>query len=258
MDFSKNPPSSPYYSHPPVSQVTSTTVSYAPTSGQPVYSYANSGHPQYAQPPPGAPAPPRDEAGKHASASIFLPHGQQPPQQAQGPPRSLPQHGQVAYVGLHPPLEHGSQKPAFSAQEAEKYYAVAPNHPSGVTIRPATHVPIHGGSIPIQQAPQGAKSGGITSGYPIRGQPSPHVTSGSYQPSVSTPHSVYVSQAPAPRLSYSQSTSQQQQQHPQNHVQNAGPPPPPPHGSNPAHGPAPGQHGPSPGRYNVPGLQREV
>lgn len=35
---------------------------------------------------------------------------------------------------------------------------------------------------------QGNKSGSITSGYPIRGQPSPHVTSGSYQPSTSTPH----------------------------------------------------------------------
>jgi hypothetical protein len=100
--FSENPPSSPYgsaqsgayYSHPPVSQVTSTTVSYAPTPAQTVYSYANSGHPQYAQPPPGAPAPPRDEAGKHASAGIFLPHGQAPPQQAPGPTRSIPQHGQ--------------------------------------------------------------------------------------------------------------------------------------------------------------------
>jgi hypothetical protein len=42
---------------------------------------------------------------------------------------------------------------------------------------------------------QGAKTGGITSGYPIRAQPVPapphapsHVTTGSYQPNVSTPH----------------------------------------------------------------------
>jgi len=42
---------------------------------------------------------------------------------------------------------------------------------------------------------QGAKTGGITSGYPIRAQPVPapphgpsHVTTGNYQPNVSTPH----------------------------------------------------------------------
>jgi hypothetical protein len=46
-------------------------------------------------------------------------------------------------------MEHTAQKTGFpSAQEAaEKYYSVAP-------IRPATHVPIHGGAIPIQQPPQ--------------------------------------------------------------------------------------------------------
>jgi hypothetical protein len=46
-------------------------------------------------------------------------------------------------------MEHAAQKSGFpSVQEAaEKYYSVSP-------IRPATHVPIHGGAIPIQQAPQ--------------------------------------------------------------------------------------------------------
>lgn len=46
-------------------------------------------------------------------------------------------------------MEHAAQKTGFpSAQEAaEKYYSVSP-------IRPATHVPIHGGAIPIQQPPQ--------------------------------------------------------------------------------------------------------
>lgn len=46
-------------------------------------------------------------------------------------------------------MEHAAQKTGFpSAQEAaEKYYSVAP-------IRPATHVPLHGGAIPIQQPPQ--------------------------------------------------------------------------------------------------------
>jgi hypothetical protein len=46
-------------------------------------------------------------------------------------------------------MEHAAQKTGFpSAPEAaEKYYSVSP-------IRPATHVPIHGGAIPIQQPPQ--------------------------------------------------------------------------------------------------------
>jgi hypothetical protein len=46
-------------------------------------------------------------------------------------------------------MEHAAQKTGFpSVQEAaEKYYSVAP-------IRPATHVPLHGGAIPIQQPPQ--------------------------------------------------------------------------------------------------------
>lgn len=59
----------------------------------------------------------------------------------------------------------------------EKYYSVA--------SRPATHVALHGGAIPIQ--PPQTKTGGITSGYPIR-QPSTappqHVT-----PGISTTHS---------------------------------------------------------------------
>lgn len=59
----------------------------------------------------------------------------------------------------------------------DKYYSVA--------ARPATHVALHGGAIPIQ--PPQTKTGGITSGYPIR-QPSTappqHVT-----PGISTTHS---------------------------------------------------------------------
>ncbi|XP_071869487.1 uncharacterized protein isoform X3 [Bombus fervidus] len=35
-------------------------------------------------------------------------------------------------------------------------------------LRPSSHVTVHGGAIPIQQPPQGAKTGGITSGYPVR------------------------------------------------------------------------------------------
>lgn len=54
----------------------------------------------------------------------------------------------LAYITpLHQPLEHGSQKAGFAAPDSEKYYTVS-------SIRPATHVQIHGGGIPIQQAPQ--------------------------------------------------------------------------------------------------------
>lgn len=47
------------------------------------------------------------------------------------------------------PESHGGPPKAgfSSAAEAEKYYNVS-------QIRPATHVPIHGGAIPIQQPPQ--------------------------------------------------------------------------------------------------------
>lgn len=202
--------SQPFY---PQQVPAATTVSYSPSPAQTVYTYAAS---QYAQPPPGAAAPPpRDDAGKQSQHSVYL---SQPPRASL---TALPPHNQ-AYAPLHQAMEHGAQKQGFSsAQEAaEKYYAVAP-------IRPTTHVPIHGGAIPIQQPPQGAKTGGITSGYPIRAPPMAapsHVTTGSYQPNVSTPHSVYVTQAPSGRLLYSQ----------------AGPPPP------------------QQSRYSVPGLQREV
>ncbi|XP_021917149.1 G protein pathway suppressor 2 isoform X2 [Zootermopsis nevadensis] len=217
-----------YAPHGPQQVPAATTVSYSPSPAQQtVYTYTG---PQYAQPPPGAAAaPPRDDTGKQTQHSVYL--GQ--------PPRAnlatIPPHSQAYVSPLHQPMEHSAQKTGFpSAQEAaEKYYSVSP-------IRPATHVPIHGGAIPIQQPPQGAKTGGITSGYPIRAQPVPapphapsHVTTGSYQPNVSTPHSVYVTQAPSGRLLYSQ----------------AGPA---------GHPPPPGHPPPQQGRYTVPGLQREM
>jgi len=60
----------------------------------------------------------------------------------------------AAYVALHQSMDHGGQKSSsYAAQEAEKYYA-ATGHPPGVSIRPSSHVPIHGGSIPVQQLPQ--------------------------------------------------------------------------------------------------------
>ncbi|XP_046401988.1 G protein pathway suppressor 2 [Ischnura elegans] len=249
------PPGHPPHSHPVA--VGTTAVTYAPSTAtaQTVYTYAGA-HPQYAQAPPGAPAPPRDEAaGKHltqqqqaqavptggssGAGNVYMSH-------VGGPPRGIP-HNQ-AYVGsMHQqPLEHvgtkGNSFPVSASgsgvvSEADKYYSVGPPPQSsmaGIGIRPPTsHVPMHAASLPIQQPSQGAKTGSITSGYPIRAQQSPHVTSGSYVSAVSTPHSVYVSQAPGPRLSYSQAGPPHGSSHP--------PPPPPPHG-----------------RYSVPGMQREV
>ncbi|XP_071453747.1 G protein pathway suppressor 2 [Hetaerina americana] len=264
------PPGHPPQPHSHPVAVGTTAVSYVPSTAtaQTVYTYAGpSAHPQYAQAPPGTPAPPRDEAaGKHlpqqpqaqpvptggnsGAGGVYLSH-------VGGPPRGIPPPHSQAYVGpIHQqqPLEHVGTKSASAnfpvsgsgsgvVSEADKYYSIGPPPPPqssmagmGVGIRPpASHVPMHASSLPIQQPSQGTKTGSITTGYPIRAQQSPHVTSGSYVSAVSTPHSVYVSQAPGPRLSYSQ----------------AGPPPP--HGAN-----HPPPQPPPHGRYSVPGLQREV
>ncbi|XP_065339614.1 G protein pathway suppressor 2 [Cloeon dipterum] len=229
-----------FYNHPPPS---STSVSYAPTSA--VYSYSNSSHPQYVQQSQGVPPPPSREDIKHGPPALYL-HSQPGPSTQPGPSRVMQQQSQSAYVALHQSMEHSGQKSSgYSSQEAEKYYS---GHPPGVSIRPATHVvPIHGGSIPVQQLPQGAKSGGITSGYPIRGQPVSHVnpvTTYQQMTTVSTPHSVYVSQAPGTRISYSQAALH----HPGH---------PPPHGAmgggltvgHPVHNPA--------SRYSSQGHSRE-
>ncbi|XP_047355307.1 protein enabled homolog isoform X1 [Vespa velutina] len=71
---------------------------------------------------------------------------------------------QTAYVTSLHTLEH---KGAYAE---DKFY-----------LRPGSHVTVHGGAMPIQQPPQtfdfvlkGAKTGGITSGYPVRApQPPP-------------------------------------------------------------------------------------
>ncbi|XP_043272290.1 G protein pathway suppressor 2 isoform X2 [Venturia canescens] len=80
-----------------------------------------------------------------------------------------------------------------NAYPEEKYY-----------LRPSSHVTVHGGAIPIQQPPQGAKTGGITSGYPVRA-PQPPPTGPPYPP---PPPGTYVNASPANvpggRLLYSQ------------------------------------------------------
>ncbi|XP_012255287.1 protein enabled homolog [Athalia rosae] len=99
---------------------------------------------------------------------------------------------QPAYVANLHPLEH---KGAYSE---DKFY-----------LRPGSHVTVHGGAIPIQQPPQGAKTGGITSGYPVRApQPPP----GPYPP---PPPGTYVSASGANvggRLLYTQPTRYMQRE----------------------------------------------
>nr|CAD7588343.1 unnamed protein product [Timema genevievae] len=120
----------------------------------------------------------------------------------------------LAYVTtLHQSLEqHGSNKPpanfSSSQEGADKFYT---------PVRAATHVPIHGGVIPIQQPPQGSKTGGITTGYPIRAQPG--ATTGNYQPVVSSSHNVYVTQAPSTRLLYTSQPNPSQTSQPRYTVQ---------------------------------------
>ncbi|XP_032673838.1 protein enabled homolog [Odontomachus brunneus] len=80
---------------------------------------------------------------------------------------------QTAYVTNLHSMEH---KGAYGE---DKFY-----------LRPTNHVTVHGGAIPIQQPPQGAKTGGITSGYPVRApQPPP----GPYPPPPPPPPGTYVS-----------------------------------------------------------------
>nr|CAD7456250.1 unnamed protein product [Timema tahoe] len=108
--------------------------------------------------------------------------------------------------------QHGSNKPpanfSSSQEGADKFYT---------PVRAATHVPIHGGVIPIQQPPQGSKTGGITTGYPIRAQPG--ATTGNYQPVVSSSHNVYVTQAPSTRLLYTSQPNPSQTSQPRYTVQ---------------------------------------
>ncbi|XP_011312435.1 G protein pathway suppressor 2 isoform X1 [Fopius arisanus] len=91
---------------------------------------------------------------------------------------------QAAYVTSLHSLDH---KTAYSE---DKFY-----------LRPGSHVTVHGGAIPIQQPPQGAKLGSITSGYPVR---APQPIPGPYPP---PPPGAFVSAQPGnipARLMYSQ------------------------------------------------------
>nr|ATE51286.1 G protein pathway suppressor 2 [Laodelphax striatellus] len=185
---------------------TSTTLSYsasaapAPTAPvQTIYTYA--GQFAHAQPPSSSSAgpPPPPPPPPQPSQSQVRGEPPPPPQESQPPPPSV-KHPTVYMTQSRAPINqaymHGPMDHNKSGYPEEKYYSVAP-------IRPATHVSLHGGSIPIQQPPQGAKTGGITSGYPIRPPSSvpPHAISSAPN---QVQHSVYVSQAPSgSRLVYS-------------------------------------------------------
>ncbi|XP_054258081.1 G protein pathway suppressor 2 [Macrosteles quadrilineatus] len=150
---------------------TSTTISYsaAPTQPQPVYT----------------------TYGNPAFQTSSNPSSAQPVE----PPAQPPKHHYMAQQRPHNPSYLHVTIDAKSPFPEDNFY-------SSAQIRPATHVPLHGGAIPIQQPPQGAKTGGITSGYPIRPPAS--------APTATTPHSVYVSQTSSgSRLVYSQPVTSQ-------------------------------------------------
>ncbi|XP_008558504.1 G protein pathway suppressor 2 isoform X2 [Microplitis demolitor] len=79
---------------------------------------------------------------------------------------------QPAYVTNLHSMDHNNTYPE------DKFY-----------LRPSNHVTVHGGAIPIQQQPQGAKTGSITSGYPVRAPkppPGPYPPPGTYVSSSAT------------------------------------------------------------------------
>ncbi|XP_057337612.1 G protein pathway suppressor 2 isoform X2 [Microplitis mediator] len=79
---------------------------------------------------------------------------------------------QPAYVTNLHSMDHNNTYPE------DKFY-----------LRPSNHVTVHGGAIPIQQQPQGAKTGSITSGYPVRAPkppPGPYPPPGTYVSSPAT------------------------------------------------------------------------
>uniref|UniRef100_A0A146KUA8 G protein pathway suppressor 2 n=3 Tax=Lygus hesperus TaxID=30085 RepID=A0A146KUA8_LYGHE len=159
-----------YYHH------NSGTLPSSVSSGQPNYGYPGQ---------PYAPATSRADI-THADPQASSKH---PIYLSQGIPRP---NLNTAY--LHSSMDHSK-----IGYADDKYYPVAP-------IRPATHVPLHGGAIPIQQPAQGTKTGGITSGYPIR---PPASAPPSHIPPVSnTTLGIYASQATSnSRLVYSQASA---------------------------------------------------
>ncbi|KAJ8674356.1 hypothetical protein QAD02_005618 [Eretmocerus hayati] len=185
---------------PPHSQLPSgplkRTHSPSPPPPPPVSSY----HPGYGyKPAPSMPSyiptlPKSEEAGRRSGDSRVVLWNKSPSQFAGpsyygpaagtydfGPPSSqavqrVPEPGKPVYLTA-------TRAPIPTIQTApypdEKYYP-----------RPGGHVAVHGGAIPIQQPPQGAKTGGITSGYPVR---APQPPQGPYPP----PPGAYVSVAGA-------------------------------------------------------------
>ncbi|XP_022203173.1 leucine-rich repeat extensin-like protein 5 isoform X2 [Nilaparvata lugens] len=197
--WNKNNQYGPFY---PTSTTLSYSASAAPAPSAPVQTiYTYAGQFAHAQPPPpppsssgGPPPPPQSQVRAEPPPppqDSQPPPPQPPPPSAKHPTVYMTQsRAPISQAYMHGPIDHN--KPGYPE---DKYYSVAP-------IRPATHVSLHGGSIPIQQPPQGAKTGGITSGYPIRPPSSaPHPISSAPN---QVQHSVYVSEAPSgSRLVYS-------------------------------------------------------
>ncbi|XP_075222635.1 uncharacterized protein LOC142325140 isoform X2 [Lycorma delicatula] len=136
--WNKNTQYSPLY---PSSTTISYSASASPSNVQTVYTYAG---PQFAQPsgaatlppPPSREAPPPMPQDSQSGNKHPVYMGQQRPPISQG--------------FLHTSVEHS--KAGFTE---DKFYSVAP-------MRPATHVSLHGGAIPIQQPPQSIQSGYVS------------------------------------------------------------------------------------------------
>ncbi|BES90629.1 Hypothetical protein NTJ_03437 [Nesidiocoris tenuis] len=146
----------------------------APSPSTPGYGYPS----QPYAPPTSRPDLPHPDAQLSSKHQIYLPQAIQRP-------------------NINPAYMHSSMDHSKIGYPEDKFYAVPP-------IRPATHVPLHGGAIPIQQPAQGTKTGGITSGYPIRPPASSHMV-----PVSSTTLGIYAASQPATnsRLVYSQAAA---------------------------------------------------
>lgn len=89
---------------------------------------------------------------------------------------------QPGYLGpIHQQMEHGNPKAGFPE---EKYFGMPQQH-SALAMRAAPNMPLTP-LIPIQQQPKQPQQGSITSGYPVRTQAQPTVTS-TYQVVAGTP-----------------------------------------------------------------------
>lgn len=86
----------------------------------------------------------------------------------------------------YPPMSREPPPRSVYDPPRPQAYHIEPKHVDHYSLRPpATHVTIHGNSIPLTPAQPPSKTGSITSGYPVRSQtyqapPQPTPTSALY------------------------------------------------------------------------------